>query len=356
MRRAQLLNLDRRRERLSLMRRERMVEDANANLVGVGKRQLQKVVLRRGFTCRDAISPNQIFLRYVGEYVYDDPTHGRSRGSRLVPPVERRPPAARIGSPRGIAFRLYLIALCEAQLRQKPGEYARNITPLVSRGAEICWSDLIAIPIVEPRLRLINEKKKRWISSALSRLAGSDVTLVHLPHAERKQGRFEEFELLNECGNRGLGTRCIPYRIPRRRESDTFEVPIEVFTNGWIHVLEDSELLFILMLLSLLRGKASESNPYVQVSESVRLRNFGMSRDGYGAHVMLAELGIIDVQPGIGRASDGTVDEGHHFDHLYHRLRIRPESFNRPALDVAIDAIDRVINNGGSLSINERLF
>ncbi len=356
MRRTLALNLHRRHGRLSLMRRKRMVEDANASLVGASKRQLRQVVLRHGFICRDTISPSPIFLRYSGEYVYDDPTAGRSRGSRLVPSTSHRPPAARIISPRGIAFRLYLISLCEAQLRQKPGEYARNTLSLISQDSEIGWTDLIAIPITEPRLRMLNEKKKRWIFSALSRLAKPDATLINLPHAERKRGHFEEFELLNECGPGDPGRRPTSYRIPRNRDPDGFAVPLEIFTNGWIHVLEDSELHFILMLLYLQRDTSSQPNPYIQVSESVRLKKFGMSRDGYGAHHMLAEFGVIDVQPGIGRSSNGTVDEGYHFDHLYHRLRIRPETFKYPALDVTLNAINRIIRNDAPLPINERLF
>lgn len=341
MKRTSVQSLRRRHERLALVRGGSMIEDAIASLARVG-RQPKQIRLRRGFVYRGAVSPNLAFIRYGGRYVYDGPLAWRSGGRRAVPPVGRRPPAARIVSPRGIAFRLYLIALCEAQMRHRAGEYARNTMPLVSQGTENGWADLVVIPTTETRRRLINEKKRRYLFSGLSRLARSDAGLINLPQGDHKRGRFEGFELLDECGARAGGGAGGPYRIPRHTEPNMLLIPFELFSNGWIHVLEDSELQFILMLLALQSG-IPQGNPWMEVSESVRLSNFGMSRDGYGAHRTLRAFGLIDMQPGIGREKDGTVMEGYHFDYLYHRFRLRLEGFNNSALEVTFQAVDKLL-------------
>jgi hypothetical protein len=205
--RASVQSLQRRRERLALMREGSMIEDAVASLAGAG-RQPKQIRLRQGFVCRDALSPNPLLIRYGGKYVYDGAAGWHSGGRRTVSSAERRPPAARILSPRGIAFRLYLVTLCEAQLRQRAGEYARNTLPLIGQGTENGWANFVAIPTSESRPRLINERKRRCLLSALSRLAEPDVSLIHLPQGDRRRGRLEGFELLDECGARPGGGRA----------------------------------------------------------------------------------------------------------------------------------------------------
>ena len=348
--------LQRRRERLELMRRGGMIEEAVASLAAGGG-QRRQIRLRQGFTCRGEVRSNPFHLRYGGDYVFDGPVTWHPEGRRTVPPADRKPPAARIVSPRGIAFRLYLITLCEAQLRQRSGEYARNMLPLMGLGTERGWTDLIVIPAKEVRARLIGERKKRYLLSALSRLAEPDARLIHLPQGDRRRGRFEGFEILDECGARAGGGSVAPYRIPRYNEANTFSVPLELFSNGWIHVLEDSELQFVLMLLTL-QHRIPQHTPWIEVSESVRLSNFGFSRDGYRSHRTLKAFGLIDVQPGFGRAPDGTVTEGHHFDRLYHRFRLRLEGFADSASEVTFHAVDKLLRGGPEMDTMDgaRLF
>ena len=64
--------------------------------------------------------------------------------------------------------------------------------------------------------------------------------------------------------------------------------------NGWVHVLEDSELAFMLMLACL--RNVFDAKPVFATSE-VRLLQFGLGRDAYESHRLLSRLGLVRVHP-----------------------------------------------------------
>lgn len=216
---------------------------------------------------------------------------------RLLPPRSERPPATRLVSPRGIALRLYLTALFTAQSRT-PGAMPGNRLPVADPDAPVSWTDLIATAAERHRGRVYSgqrEKKVRQVHGALRRLSSPEVQLVRLPNFQRTPtGKYEGFLLMHEGGTPAGGGDNQRYTIPAAG-SKTMYLPGGLFLNGWIHVLEDSELAFILML-ACLRSRF-DRNPVFATSE-VRLLQFGLGRDAYESHRVLSELGLVEVQPG----------------------------------------------------------
>jgi hypothetical protein len=216
---------------------------------------------------------------------------------RLLPPRNDRPPATRLVSPRGIALRLYLTALFVAQSRS-PGDLPGNKLPLADPDAPMSWIDLIATTAERHSGRVYagqREKKLRQVHDALRRLSDPEVQLVALPNFQRKPtGKYEGFLLMHEGGAPADGGDNRLYTVPTA-ESRTMYLPGSLFLNEWIHVLEDSELAFMLML-ACLRDRFDKT-PVFATSE-VRLLQFGLGRDAYESHRLLSHLGIVRVHPG----------------------------------------------------------
>jgi hypothetical protein len=163
---------------------------------------------------------------------------------RLLPPRRERPPAMRLTSPRGIALKAYLTALFVAQTRL-PGERPGNTLPLGERDT-VSWIDLFATPAERGGVHTfssVRDKKIRQLQDALRRMSEPDVQLVALPNANKATGKYEGFVLLDEGGApHGDGTND-RYTVPTERGQMLLRLPAGLFRNGWIHVLEDSELV-----------------------------------------------------------------------------------------------------------------
>ncbi|HEX3957268.1 MAG TPA: hypothetical protein VHZ03_11630 [Trebonia sp.] len=228
----------------------------------------------------------------------DDPAEPNgSLADRLLPPKNERPPATRLVSPRGIALRLYLTALFIAQSRP-PGAMPGNKLPLADTDAPVSWTDLIATTSERHSGRVYSgqrEKKLRQVHAALRRLSNPELQLVRLPNFQcMATGKYEGFLLMHEGGAPIGGGDNQRYTVPAA-ESNTMYLPGGLFLNGWIHVLEDSELAFMLMLACLRRR--FDKVPVFATSE-VRLLQFGLGRDAYESHRILSHLGIVRVQAG----------------------------------------------------------
>jgi hypothetical protein len=216
---------------------------------------------------------------------------------RLLPPRNDRPPATRLVSPRGIALRLYLTALFVAQSRLA-GAIPGNKLPLADADAAVSWIDLIATPAERHSGRVYSgqrEKKLRQVHDALRRLSSPEVQLVSLPNSPRMPtGGYEGFLLMHEGGTPASGEDNHLYTVPAP-ESKTMYLPGGLFRNGWIHVLEDSELAFLLMV-ACLRSRSDKAQVFA--TSEVRLLQFGLGRDAYESHRVLSQLGLIRVHPG----------------------------------------------------------
>ncbi|MEU8276477.1 hypothetical protein ACFYOK_36015 [Microbispora bryophytorum] len=290
--------------------------------------------------------PAEVRVR-VG-FVYRDDPSPVEPSDRRAPDPAYRPPATRIMTPTGSALRLYLLALYEAQLHAKPGQRPSNPLPLVDdSGRGRGWVDLLA-----PRSSLawnvsINvatsraDRKKRRIISALKALSNSELPLVHLPNHGKAVDTYEHFQLMNEAGPQGHADP-VPYVVPRRE--DYFVLPPSLFLNGWIHVLEDSELTFLMMLIHW--QWKTRTHP-VKIPSDDRVLRYGIGRDAYEAHRLLARYGLVDLEPDPDRRSDGTVVN--HKDagwNPLHKFRILTAGLHQPAVTTALEGLKQELRAG----------
>ena len=262
---------------------------------------------------------------------------------RLLPPKDERPPATRLVSPRGIALRLYLTALFIAQSRP-PGAMPSNKLPLADTDAPVSWIDLIATTAERHSGRVYSgqrEKKLRQVHDALRRLSSPGLQLVRLPNFQRTPtGKYEGFLLMHEGGAPIGGGDNQIYTVPAA-ESKTMYLPGGLFLNGWIHVLEDSELAFMLML-ACLRSRFDKM-PVFAASE-VRLLQFGLGRDAYESHRILSHLGIVRVQAGphpgrrLGKAGRYLKSD----PPKLHRFELLNNGFEEPAIPTTRQAMARL--------------
>lgn len=255
---------------------------------------------------------------------------------------EDRPPAARLISPRGAALRVYLTALLEAQARTRPGQHPGNARPLATRpGGVISWVDLLASDAEsygKGKHRMsVSAKKTRQMQNAIDRLAKEELVELTRP-GEPGTGKFEGFVLMHEGGRRPHGPN-MPYHVPVVPPEQAFPVPVTLFANGWVHVLEDSELAFILMMAAYHHATGGQA---FSIDADTRLLRFGMTHDGYEAHMMLSRLGLVTVTPDDRRRPDGTVEDFNSKGAaLPHVLGFIPAGFGRDALTTLSAEIDR---------------
>lgn len=261
---------------------------------------------------------------------------------RRLPPRNERPPATRLVSPRGIALRLYLTALFIAQSRT-PGAMPGNRLPLADLDAPVSWTDLIATPAERHSGRVYSgqrEKKLRQLHDALRRLSSLEVQLVSLPNLQRAgAGRYEGFLLMHEGGAPIGGGDNQLYTVPTA-DATAMYLPGGLFLNGWIHLLEDSELVFLLML-SCLRSRFG-AMPVFATSEA-RLLQFGLGRDAYDAQHLLSRLGLVRIHPGPhhGRRLGKTGRYLKSDPPKLHRFELLNDGFEEPAIPVMREVMNR---------------
>jgi hypothetical protein len=288
-------------------------------------------------------TPRNLRIRVEFAMRNDPAAPNGNLADRLLPPRNDRPPATRLVSPRGIALRLYLTALFVAQSRL-PGAIPGNKLPLADADAAVSWIDLIATPAERHSGRVYSgqrEKKLRQVHDALRRLSSPEVQLVSLPNSRRTPaGRYEGFLLMHEGGAPASGEDNHLYTVPAP-ESKTMYLPAGLFLNGWIHVLEDSELAFLLML-ACLRSRLDKAQVFA--TSEVRLLQFGLGRDAYESHGVLSQLGLVRVQPGphpgrrYGKAGRYLRSD----PPKLHRFELLNDGFGEPAISAARRVMARI--------------
>ncbi len=208
-------------------------------------------------------------------------------------------------------------------------------------GGVIAWIDLLASeaePYGKGKHHMsVSAKETRQMANAIKKLAKEE--LVELTGTgEPGAKKYERFLLMNEGGHRPHGS-AMPYTVPVVPPEQAFPVPVTLFTNGWIHVLEDSEIAFILMMAATHHTRGGQ--PFM-ISAEDRLHRFGMKHDGYEAHRMLSRLGLVNVTPDGRRRPDGTVEEfNSEGKPLPHVLSFTPADFDRDAFTTLSKEIDR---------------
>lgn len=316
-------------------RRSRLDDQFGASVAGATKKVNRQLDLAGGLPAAG--------LRIRPPFAYlSEPIDEELVSDRRAPDREYRPSATRIASGPGIALRTYLTALALAQASTRPGKRPRLDFPIVAYSGEDGWSDFVATGAVRAGAGRdsadIRDKKGRSVRNALDTL--EEAHLVHLPGAPRKRDRYKGFELQHEAG-RQLEGDPIRYVVPREDE-DCFALPAEFITQGWVHVLEDSEIALLLMV-ACGRGTlpAYGDNADLRVGEvaipaDVRLRHYGIHRDPFSAaRKTLDWFGLLDVRE-VRRHDDGRGEDG---EMKLHRLSLLPEGFGVDALSTVRGAL-----------------
>lgn len=266
---------------------------------------------------------------------------------RRAPKRALRPPATMISSGKGAALRMYLSALAYAQIKNRPGRRGTLDIPLSSFSREWGWNDIVATPAVASGRGAtgasIREKKARTLASALDTL--SEARLVHLPGTPGKRGRYEAFSLLDEAGWQ-RGGDPLPYLVPAKNE-DYFTLPTGFVTQGWLNVLEDSEITLLLMVacrrgtLNAIGNDPDVAPNEVAIPAEIRLRHYGIHRDPFSsARKTLEWFGLLDVRE-IHRHEDGRAQDA---EMRLHRLSLLREGFESPALETVRETIDHQLS------------
>lgn len=228
------------------------------------------------------------------------------------------------------------------QLHRKPGARAHLAElgiPIAGDSQHTGWADLVAALPTDSNLGGIyynaRDKRARTVRKALERLAAAG--LVDVPGNPGERNRFEAFVPLHEAGAEELGERE-EYEVPKT-SAPVFVVPPDFVLNGWLHVLEDSEIAVLLMAAC---GSGSWIEDGLRVFPgAVRLRHYGIHRDPYAAARKTLEwFGLLDVKE-IGRHDDGRAEDDKRY---VHRIRLRTAGFEKPALPAIQSALQFQLN------------
>jgi hypothetical protein len=287
-------------------------------------------------------------LRIRTPFCYlDTPIPEAEVSDRRAPHRSLRPPATMIASSQGAALRLYLTGLAVAQVDTRPGRRAKVDLPLGSFSRELGWSDLVASSAVASgrgqTTSTIRDKKTRALRSALDTL--EEAGLVHLPGSAGRRGRHEGFTFLDDAGWQ-LAGNPLPYIVPAKHE-DYFTLPPGFITNGWVHVLEDSEITLLLMVacgrggLVGINDGADIRGGEIAIPAEVRLRRYGIHRDPFSAaRKTLAWFGLLDVRE-VGRHDDGRAENA---TNRLHRLSLAPDGFQVNACETVTEVVARQLD------------
>ncbi|MEU5874729.1 hypothetical protein AB0A73_24600 [Glycomyces sp. NPDC047369] len=259
-------------------------------------------------------------------------------------PRQDRPPATRLVSPNGIALKTYLLAMYIAQTRPE-GRKTRNTIPIDAED-RVSWVSLLATPATPLKGRYSlapRDKTRRQLMSALKRLSSPEVQLVRLPNSDKSVGKYEEFELLHERGaplDGGINDER--YTVPVPGKNLLLSLPSGLLQNGWIHLLEDSEIAFLLMV-SWLHARYKTKDVFIDSDR--RLLQFGLSRDAYESHRFLRRCGLIDVDEDPRRHLEGgrVTDYAEDPNPRLHRFTLLKEGFQQSAAETIEAVITRRI-------------
>jgi hypothetical protein len=270
-------------------------------------------------------------VRIRHEFVWSrQPAPAQLASDRKAPPVAQRPPVTALMSATGITLKLYLVALFDAQARARDnGVIPTNPHPITAtdQTGRPGWTDLITTEATDPDAGDWSisalEKRGRSIRGALNTLHDAD--LILLPNGDQPSGKHERFRIKHEGGRPATGENR-RYRVPQKA---FFTVPTQLFTHGWIHVLNDTEIAFLLIL-----SFWQQQNPgqRFRIPTSDRLRRHGLGRDAYSDSTrVLADLKIAEAEadPQVQRASRAGV--GNRFYSLPHLFQLVPTGLDQDA-------------------------
>ncbi|MGH8829130.1 MAG: hypothetical protein ACRDVZ_16325 [Jiangellaceae bacterium] len=139
-----------------------------------------------------------------------------------------------------------------------------------------------------------------------------------------------------------------PPRLSTPGRTPAVSVPIEFFTNGWLHVLTDSEIANWLMWRDIgdFRTAEQTSADDLMIWASERLGWYDLTRDTWDTHQALTRLNLMTAKFSDARRSDGTLidyrsgnrGEPHHFG-------VDDQELSKPALAAARAAVAAALDD-----------
>lgn len=278
------------------------------------------------------------------------PKRAPSGSDRKLPIRSERPPATRLLTSRGSLLRFSLLTLFEVQTRISPGrKQLSNPRPLISTGGtSVGWADLLVTdtrdykPAGTHRRSIdTHAKKQAQLKQTITRLSAESYQLLKLRAGAPANKKFEGFTLLNECGKRAAGPN-VAYTVPDLLDTDTFTLPVEFFTNGWVHVLTESEIAMVLMCAH----KHSSQPQGFRMPGDDRLQFYAVSPPTFETHVLLSKAGLLTVTADPKRTATGkltptaALKSGSMKGVLPHFIEFHPDQFEKDAYATVLDALE----------------
>ncbi|MFF5924186.1 hypothetical protein ACFY8C_38560 [Streptomyces flavochromogenes] len=280
------------------------------------------------------------FVRVRRSFVVRDTPAKAVLDERKPLPREERPLSAQMITPKGLTLKLELLLLFAAQCTVAPGRRWPAPYPIEPTSEKPdSWMGLVAtIAKHAPPTNYAADastNKVRQIAQALKAL--EKMNLVH--SATGVPGQVRRGIKL-QCEN-GKSTVAAPviYRVPTDNEQ-FLNIPVEFFTQGWVHVLTTSEIAALLMWFDItkaagrqvkLRGEEEAPSTVGFVNSETRHSFYGLGRETYETHKQLEAFGLMDVHRHEKRYMDGkwegfaTQSE----DMVCHRIELLPSGFTR---------------------------
>ena len=243
------------------------------------------------------------------------------------------PPLAKLVSSHGVTLRTALMALFVAHCAPSSPKLMNHL-PIEPDGEFVGWRDLIVV-VADARpgtVRAVspNDNRVRQIKRAFDRLAQPEVGLIAQPRAGTARRKYEDMRLLHERGVRPTGI-APDYSLPRPTDS-VVAIPSDFFRQGWVNVLDDSELAAFLMFRH--RTQSAAAGEGVALTGDDRLSRYVQRRSVWDKHQMLADLGLMETVADERRRPDGTVENfAEDGPAAFHRFTMKDEPLAHPALN-----------------------
>jgi hypothetical protein len=232
-----------------------------------------------------------------------------------------------------LRFELSLLAI--AQSKHPNGQHIRidNLYwSILDDSKTTAWVDVLATDAGDSHGKDYlsgRDKRGRSVVSALKSL--ERLGLISVSDTSGPRRRLDHFVLLDETGVGSGGSQ--KYRVPKPADN-FFGVPSNFIGNGWLHILEDSEIAVLLMIACGHGGW--RDGQLVAIPSETRLRHYGIHRDVFSsARKTLAWFGLIEVEE-YQRYEDGRAENT---ELRVHRLGLAQGGFDRPAVSTVQEVL-----------------
>jgi len=250
---------------------------------------------------------------------------------RRVPKAALRPPATALHQPKGMALKLYLCGLFEAQCHARADQRRINNRPLgfhpsVGKAAGTPWMSLLAVAADHTPGKtshvLVPDNRHRQVRAALDLLERH--RLVALPNKTVRGRKYENFRLLEESA-----TDETEYTVPGDRDW-VFTISSWLWRSGWLFALTDSELALLLMLESYRESAVAwPEDGFLFVAGRPRVTEYCLGPDAYRSYRMLEDVGLLEVQRDARSREQQTVLDDSFATLDAHKFRLDEAGFER---------------------------